>query len=166
MRRNRSGNIMIEAIFFIPIVVLLLMGMVNLGRVAYIYFTLHKTLYTLASYLGTQQGVNFCDAADPTVTAAKTWAINGTSDTTAQPILASLTADMIQISVERSDATTQTVNGCDCTVSGCDTSVGGLAPDFIVVTIPDGYPFQFNIPLLPLDPIPLHPQIRMPYGGT
>jgi Flp pilus assembly protein TadG len=166
MRRHRAGNTFLEATLFIPIIMLLLMGMVGLAKVAYIYYTLHKTMYALARYVGTQQGANFCDDSDPTVAAAKTFAITGGTDPTAQPILANLTPEMLQISVERIDPATQTLNGCDCTATGCDTSQGGLAPDFIVVSIPDGYPFQFNIPKLPLDPILLKPQIRVPYGGT
>jgi Flp pilus assembly protein TadG len=161
-----SGNTMLEATLFIPIIVLLLMGMISLGKLGYTYYTLHKTLYTLARYLGTQQGVNFCDEADPIILAAKAYALSGTTDSTAEPILAGLTADMIQVSIERVDPTTESNATCECSASGCDTSQGGLAPDFIVVSLTDGFPFQFNIPMLPLDPIPLRPQIRIPYGGT
>ena len=162
----RGGNTYLEALLFTPILILLLMGMVNLGKLAYTYYTLHKILYDVARSVGTSQGVNFCDASDPTVSAAVTYALTGGSDPSAAPILNNLTADMIQISIERVDPATQTLTACDCSASGCDTSQGGLPPDYIVVSLVSGFPFQFNIPKLTLDPIPLQPVIVLPYGGT
>jgi hypothetical protein len=35
-----------------------------------------------------------------------------------------------------------------------------------VVSIPNGYQLQLRIPFLPLEPIPLKPQVKVPYGGT
>ena len=164
--RRRSGNTILETALWIPFIMLLLMGMVNLGRLAYTYYTLHKILYNLARYLGTQQGVNFCDSTDATMAAAEAYAISGTTDEGAPPILANLTPDMLQITIQRNDPTTQTLNTCDCTATGCDASQGGLPPDVIVVSLTEGYPFQPNIPLLPLNPILLKPQVEIPYGGT
>ena len=60
MTRRRSSNLL-EAGMWLPIMVLLLYGTVELARVSYTYYTLHKMLYTLARLVGTQQGVNFCE---------------------------------------------------------------------------------------------------------
>ena len=46
---------------FVPIVVTLLVGMVQIGKITYVYYTLRKTMYTMARYVAVQQGVNFCD---------------------------------------------------------------------------------------------------------
>jgi hypothetical protein len=149
-----------------PVLVLLLMGVVELGRVAYTYVALEKILYNLARYLGTQQGVNFCDATDATVVAAKNVALTGTTEATADPYLPNLTADQIEVRIERVNPDTGGLELCDCSSTGCDAAAGGLAPDSIVVSIPEGYPVQLRIPHLLLDPIPLKPQVRLPYGGT
>jgi Flp pilus assembly protein TadG len=156
----------VEAALFTPVLVLLLMGLVELGRVAYTYVALQKILYSLARYLGTQQGVNFCDETDATVTAAKNFALTGTTEATTDAYVANLSADQIQVRIERRNAETGELEACECSSSGCDPNAGGLAPDAIVVSIPGGYPVQLRIPRLLLDPIPLKPQVRLPYGGT
>ena len=128
--------------------------------------TLQKMMYTVARFAGTQQGVNFCDAGDPTVVAAKNLAITGTTDASAPVIVAGLTADVISITAERYDTTGQTLATCDCSATGCDAASGGLPPDFIRVNIPDGFtvrPLFFN---LTVQPFPLRPSVRVPYGGT
>ncbi len=157
---------MIEAALLTPVLVLLLMGMVELGRVAYTYFTLQKILYNLARYLGTQQGVSFCDETDATVQAAKNIALTGNTEATADPILPNLTAEQIQVRLERLNRDSGALELCDCSSTGCDVNAGGLPPDAIVVSIPEGYAVQLRIPRLLLDPIPLRPQVRLPYGGT
>ena len=48
---------------------------------------------------------------------------------------------------------------------GAGDQVHDLPPDFIVVSIPSGYPVTPHIRLLPMDPIPLRPTVRVPYGG-
>ena len=73
MRRRRGGSV-IEAALFIPIVVTLLVGMVQIGKITYVYYTLRKTMYTLARFVAVQQGVNFCDTADASLVAAKNFA--------------------------------------------------------------------------------------------
>lgn len=157
---------MVEAALFTPVLVLLLMGLIELGRVAYTYVALQKILYNLARYVGTQQGVNFCDDTDATVTAAKNLALTGNTEGTTDPYVADLSADQIQVRIERRNPETGQLEACDCSSTGCDPSAGGLAPDAIVVSIPEGYPVQLRIPRLLLDPIPLKPQVRLPYGGT
>jgi hypothetical protein len=146
---------------------LLLFGMVEFARLGYTYFAVQKILYSLARFAGTSQGVNFCDDADPMVLAAKNYALTGTTDASSPALIADLTADMIQVRVEKYNADTQELLQCACEITGCDAQQGAAGPDYIVVTIPNGYPVQLAIPFMPhLDPIPLRPQIRLPYGGT
>lgn len=164
---SRRGSTVLEVALFVPIIVTLLVGMVQIGKVTYVYYTLRKSLYTAGRYLATQQGVNFCDDADAIIAAAKNFAVSGsTTDDGAAAVLPDLTADMISIRIERYSADSGDLAECSCAVSGCDTAAGGGAPDFVVVTIPDGYEVRPRIPFLTIDPIPLKPQVRVPFGGT
>jgi hypothetical protein len=53
-----------------------------------------------------------------------------------------------------------------CVTDGCGTPVGAQRPDFITVSMPNGYIIQPRIPYLLVDPIPLKPQAVVAYGGT
>lgn len=163
--RRAGGSTTIETIFFLPLLLLLFMGMVEIGRLTYTYYSVYKALYTLARYAGTAQGANFCDEEDPVIAAIKNWVLTGTEDGSAEPLIKGLTPDLVQIRIERYNAETGELEECACAVPGCDVANGGLAPDYLVVRIPDGYPLQLRIPYLTLDPIPLKPQVRVPYGG-
>lgn len=163
---DRRASTAVETILFLPLLLLLFMGMVELGRLTYTYYTLYKMLNTLARYVGTQQGVNFCDEEDSTLQAAKNLVLTGSEDGSGEPLLADLTPDRVQISIERYNADTGGLEACPCGVPGCDVSEGGTAPDYLVVSVPDGYPVQLRIPYLGLSPILLRPQVRVPYGGT
>jgi hypothetical protein len=151
---------------FVPVLLLLLIGMVELARVTYTYYTLHKTMYTLARYLGTRQGANLCDNGDAEVAAAKEYALTGNTDGTAEPFLVGLTSDMISVGVERYSANTGGLGECECSVTGCDAGAGGRPPDFIVVSIPDGYSVSLSFPYLGRQVILLRPTVRVPFGGT
>lgn len=166
--RRRGGGSLLETALWIPILFLIMMGTVEFGRLMYTYAQLHKTLHGLARSLATQQGVNFCDSADATVTAAKQFALTGNIDGSGDPILRSLNAEQIDVRLERYLAETDSLIQCECAASatGCDTGQGAPAPNFIVVSLPEGYPVQLLLPGLPVDPIPLRPVIRVPYGGT
>jgi Flp pilus assembly protein TadG len=95
MRRQRGGAVL-ETALFVPILVLLLVGMVQIAKVTYTYYTLRKTLYTAARYVATQQGVNLCNAADPAIMAAINLALTGNSTDAGgtDPILPALASDM------------------------------------------------------------------------
>ena len=164
--RTRRGNAMLEMAMWVPLLVLLLVGMSELARITYVYYTLQKTMYTIARYVGTQQGVNFCADSDSLVAAAKNFAIGGTTDSTTSTILANLTPDMVQVRIERYSADTQDLSECDCSITGCDLASGGRSPDFIVVSIPDGYSVRPTIPYLVTEPILFKPRIRVPFGGS
>jgi len=167
IHRAQRGGALMEAVLFTPIVLALLIGTVALARVTYTFYTLKKTMYTMARLVGTQQGVNFCDDGDLTILAAKNFALNGlSSDDGTDPILPALTTDMVSVSIERIDPSSGVPVACDCSVTGCDAAAGGGPPDFVVVTIPDGFQVNPRIPFLTLDPILLRPLVRVPYGGT
>ncbi len=160
------GSILLESVLYLPLFFLLLVGMIELARVSYTYYSIHKILYTIARYAGTRQGVNFCDTADATLTAVKNLALTGDAGDAGTPYINGLEADMIQVRIERRNSETGELEACECAVPGCDAAAGGIAPEFIVVSIPDGYPVQLRFPSLTLDPIPLRFQIRVPFGGT
>ncbi len=165
--RLRRGNMVLEAAMLLPIIVLLLVGMAQIGKITYTYYTLRKTVYSVASYLSDRQGVNFCDPGDLTVLEAKNFAMTGTTDGSQPAFVGGLTADMIQVTAQRFDSLVQTLGACSCDVTGCDAAAGGTAPDYIVVSIPNGYQVQVRIPLIPqTDPILLKPVVKVHYGGT
>ncbi|HUQ94301.1 MAG TPA: TadE/TadG family type IV pilus assembly protein [Bryobacteraceae bacterium] len=165
-RKQQRGAFLLETVLYLPILLLLLLGMIEIARVTYTYYALQKTLYTVARYLGTRQGVNFCDDADASIAAAKNYALTGTTDGTAEPVIRGLAAEQIQVRMERFNASSGDLGECACEASGCDTGNGGQAPDFIVVSIPEGYSMRLAIPQLPVDPILLKPRVRLPNQGT
>lgn len=163
---SRRGDTIIETAIFLPMLFVLLMGMEQIAKVTYVYYTLKKAEYTIARYVGTQQGVNFCaGGSDPTIAAAINLAITGTTDGTGTPFIPNLTADMIVVQPERIDST-GAMTICTCDITGCDESAGGGSPDYISVSIPSGYPVAPIIPFTTLQSIPLVPSVKVPYGGT
>jgi hypothetical protein len=168
--RKQNGSAVLEAALWVPILVLLLVGMDQIAKITYTYYTLRKTLYTAARYAATQQGVDFCNGSDPAVMAAINLALTGTSTDAGgtDPILPALTSDMITLNIERLDSTSGVPTTCDCSITGCDTNAGGGEPDFVVASIPNGYAVTPVIPgvTLPNGPILLKPTVRVPFGGT
>ena len=150
----------------IPVMIYLFLGTVEFARVGWMYFTAQKMLYTVARYIGTQQGVNLCDAADITVIQAKNLALTGTTDNSAPLIIEGLSTESIQLRSERLEPDSGELVECDCSATGCDSGQGGRPPDFITARFPDGVSVVLRLPLLPRDPIVLRPQVRVPYGGT
>lgn len=167
-RRHQNGAILLETALWTPFLVLLFMGTVELSRVTYTYYTLKKILYTVGRTAGTQQGINFCDDADANVAAIKAYAVTGNVDGTGEPLLPGLTPELISIRLERYSTDTSSVVECTCEASatGCDTAQGARGPDYLVVNLPDGYPITLRFPGILNDPIPLRPQVRLPFGGT
>ena len=165
MRRHR-GSALLEAALLTPILLGLLIGTVELARVTYTYYMLQKLMFNAARYLGTQQGVNFCDGQDPAVLAALNYALTGTTEPADNPIIAGLTLSMFQVRVERYNPVAQEVALCDCSAQGCDASQGGSPPGFIVVSLTDGYVVRPVFWGFSVSPFPLRPSVRVPYGGT
>jgi hypothetical protein len=153
----------LEAALWIPVIVLLLVAMVQVGKITYLYYSLKKAVYTAARYLSLQQGVDFCNlTGDPNVTAALEIAVTGTTDGSAAPLITNLTTDMFTVSAECVDPGTGTPGPCSST--GCPTI--SPRPDYILVTMPVGYMVQPRIPFITLDPIALRPYVLVPFGGT
>lgn len=163
--QSRRGSVLIETAILIPFILLLLVGMVNLARITYTYYTLRKTVFSIARYAGTQQGVNFCDATDPTVSAAINFGLTGTTDGSQPVFVTGLLPSMVVITPQQFDPTARTLSACPCGAPGCDPSQGGGAPAYITVAI-QGYAYPVRIPGIQIDPIPLSPEVQVPYGGT
>lgn len=162
MKRGRNGNSLLEAALWTLVLTLLIVGMVQFGKITYVYYTLRKTVYSAARYLATEQGTNYCDPSDPNIQAAIQFALTGTSDGSGTPLIPNLTADMLQVTAECVDPSTGAPG--PCTV-GCDDPSIAPQPDYIVVNIPNGYMVQPRIPFLTIDPIPLKPSVVVPAGG-
>jgi hypothetical protein len=165
--RGRRGSIVIETAIFLPLLFILLVAMEQIAKVTYTYYSIKKIEYTVARYVATQQGVNFCAGqSDPAIAAGINLALTGTTDATGTPFVPNLTADMFVIQPERVDPTTGIASICSCDVTGCDESAGGGSPNYISVSIPSGYPVQPIIPFTTLQTIPLVPIVKVPYEGT
>jgi hypothetical protein len=161
MRRGRGGNMVLEVAMWLPILFLLIAGMIQIGKWTYLDYSLNKILYTAARQLAVQQGLNFCDSADPATQAALTNAINDPA--TSLPLISNLTVDMLQVTTQCLDATG--VPG-QCDVSGCGTPASAQRPDFITVSMPNGYLIQPRIPYILLNPFQLKPTVTVPFGGS
>ncbi len=163
---NRRGSAVVETVLIVPLLLSLLVGTVELARVTYTYSMLQKVMFNLARYLGTQQGVNFCDSQDAQVQAAINYALTGTTGSADNPVIPGLAPGMFQIRIERYDANAQQMVPCDCSAAGCDAAQGGLGPGFIVVSLANGYTVNPVFWGFAIDPFPLRPSVRVPYGGT
>jgi Flp pilus assembly protein TadG len=164
--RHRRASAVIEAAMWVPLLFAFFFGIVEFGRLSYTYYTVHKILYNIARAAGTQPGSDFCDDADPTIQAIKEFTLaSADEENSSGSVLDDLTPEMIAIRVERYNADTEQIEECECANTGCDAVNGGVAPGYITVSIPDGYPIQLTLPALNLDPIPLRPVVRIPYGG-
>ena len=160
-RRSQRGNMALETALFMPVLLLLLVGMVQVGKITYLYHTLKKIVYSAARELSVQQGVNFCDlGSDANAQAAIRFAI---TDSTGALLIPNLTADMLSITTECSAPGAPGAPPVPCDTSACP--VIGQRPDYVVVTIPNGYLVTPRIPFLNLDPIPLRPSATVPFGG-
>jgi hypothetical protein len=158
MRNTRRGSTLVEAALLIPLIVLLLVGMVTVARITYLYYTLRKTVYSVARYVGTQQGVNFCDSTDATLANAIEFGLTGTTDDSQPVFVTGLTPAMVIITAQQYDPITGALS--DFCASG-----QGTAPDFVAVSI-QGYTIPVRLPGLQIDPIQLNPKVQVPYGGT
>ncbi len=159
---RKRGTAMVEAAMWIPIMTALFYGVIELGRLAYTYTTLEKVLTQIARDVGTRQSLDFCNDTTTAIDDAKNFALRGDIDAASDPVLPNLTADQIDVSFESVD-TDGTLNAFQ---PECGGVAGGPPPSYVVVSIPDGYSIRLTFPTLLLDPIPLRPQVRVPFGGT
>ena len=161
MTGNRRGNAVLETAMWMPILFLLIVGMIQFGKLTYLDYALTKIVNSAARNLAAAQNVNLCDPADPVTTAAINGAINDPA--TGNPLISNLTADMLVVTTQCLDAT-GALGACD--VSGCQGLGGAQRPDFVTVAIPAGYSFPIRIPYITLDPILLRPSSTTPFAGS
>jgi len=145
----------IEAAMLIPVLLLLIVGTVQIGKVTYTYYTLKKIVWAAARQIAVQQGVNYCDVAnDATATSAINFALN---DTTGNPIIGNLTA--LNVTAECVDA-----SGAMAPCATCPDV--NPSPQWVLVTVPDGYTVEVRIPFLNPIPVTLQPAALAPFGGV
>lgn len=164
-RSRRSGASLLETAMWVPLLLTFFMGTLELARVSYTYYAVQKALYAVARIAGTSVSANLCADDDAVKAEAVNFAIRGGLEETATPPVQGLEADQIEIRLEAVSPEDGSIIACDCSPAGCDTASGGVPPSYLVVSLPAGYPVQLRIPGLGLDPIPLRPRVRVPYGG-
>ena len=166
MRRFRRGAMLLESVLMIPILVLLFVGGMEMGKIALTYYQLQKALRGGARMVAVLQGADFCNPDDFQITAIKNFIVYGPDADTSNPLVRSLTIEQILITPERADPENGAISECDCGGSdGCLISDGGRPPDYVRLSIDGGYSFQPHIPFRTLDPILLRPHVRAPFGG-
>jgi len=164
---SQRGQAAVETALLLPVLLLLLFSAFQLGRVFYIYHTLHKAVRGGMQYLLRQPTVNFCDLNDPVLLDAKNMIVFGNLQGSGSPVVTGLTADMIQILPERGDPQAGTVADCPCSGDGnCDPASGGRRPDFVTVTFGTGFPLDLTFPLVNFGTINLRVSVRQPYLGA
>lgn len=168
--RRRRGAALLETALWLPVLVLLFMGTVELARLTYTYYSLQKMLNTLARDLSAQPFANFCDPADPAIERAKDAMVHGIplgNGAPIVPVVQGLDTDMIEVRVQRYSRESGNLSDCDCsaTAGTCNTAFGGRGPDFLAVSIPGGYPMRLRIPGLSNEPVPLRPRVLVPLPG-
>ena len=155
----------VEVALWMPVILLLIAGVIQFGKITYLYYTLRKIEYTVARSVSVASGVDFCpDATDTLIQGAIEFALTGTSDGSGTPLVENLTPGMISVTTECIDPGTGLPGPCD--TSGCDGAAGAHRPDYVVVTIPDGYEVLPRIPYVLLDSFRLRPTVAVPFGGV
>jgi Flp pilus assembly protein TadG len=153
---RRRGNMAIEAALFIPLLLLLIVGTVQLGKVTFVYFSLKKMVWAAGRQLAIQQGVNYCDIAnDATAQAAIHFALYDAND---NPIIADVTTLDIAAKCSAADGT---LSACECA-----DETARPRPAQLLVTVPGGYTVQVRIPFLNPIPVTLQPYALAPFGGV
>ena len=163
---NKRGNSVVELAMFLPIFMMLLVGMYQIAQITYTYYTLRKAVYAAATFLSTEQGVNFCqNPGDLGITAAISFGLTGTTDPTQPAVVAGLTADMIVVTPQSYDPVAQAATAyVGDSLCGASTTIP--SPDFITVSV-NGFTVQPVIPFFStIQPFSLSPQVQVPYGGT
>jgi hypothetical protein len=113
----------VEVALWLPVLFLLIAGVIQFGKITYLYYTLRKIEYTIARSVSIQSGVNFCPGAgDPIIQGAIEFAVTGTSDGSGTPLVWNLTPAMISVTTECIDPATGLPGPCD--TSGCDGAAG------------------------------------------
>jgi len=162
---SQRGNTVVEVAIFLPVLMMLLVGMYQIAQLTYTYYTLRKAVYAAATYLSSQQGTDFCNnPSDPNITAAINFGVTGSTDGSQPSVVSGLTSDMIVVTPESYDPVAQAVIPYDTSVcSDGDT----IPPDYITVSITNGLTIQLAIPFFSaIQPLTLSPEVKVPYDGT
>lgn len=159
---------MIELALQIPLMLALMFGGVQIGRIFYTYHSLQKVLRGGAGLLARSINVDYCSISDTTLADARNFMVYGNLQGEGSPVVPGLTPDMIQILPERTTAGTANVTSCPCSedVDSCDPAGGGRTPDFVVVNLGSGYPLSIPFPFYNMGTINLHVSVRMPVTGS
>ena len=167
--RNQRGQALVEVAFQIPLMLVLLFGGVEIGRIFYTYHALQKALRGGAGLAARSVGVNYCDSSDLTLLDIRNFVVYGNLQGEGNPVVPGLTTDMIQILPERRVSDSTGVTECVCTedTDSCDVTSTGHAPDFIVLNFgPDGFPLRVPFPFANLGSVNLRVSVRMPVTGS
>jgi hypothetical protein len=151
----------------IPLMMAIMFGAVEIGRVFYVYHSLQKAVRGGAGLLARSSNVAYCDASDLTLEDVRNFIVYGNLQGLGTPVVQGLTPDMIQFVPERNTAGSTDVTGClcDADTESCDTSSGGRAPDFVVVNLGSGFPLAVPFPFMNIGTINLRVSVRMPVTG-
>jgi len=163
---QRRGSSLVEAAMLVPVLAGLLIGSYSIARITYTYYMLERVMYNLARYVGTQQGVNFCDPSDPVITGAINYALTGDTTSAENPVVPGLAPAMFHIRAEKYDTAGQQMIECPCSVDGCDPAQGGTGPGYVSVSLTDGFAVTPTFWGFSPGQLTLRPTVRVPYGGT
>ena len=164
--RGRRGGTLIESVLIIPPLVILMVGGMEMGKIALTYYQIQKALNGAARMASLLRGADFCNQDDPQLSAIRNFIVYGPDLNTASPAVRDLTPDAIVITPERADTDSGALSECTCGgPAGCLLNDGGRPPDYVLLTLADGYPFLPRIPFRTLDRIFLRPHVRVPFGG-
>ncbi len=161
-----------ELAFQIPVMMALLFGGVQVGRIFYVYHTLQKAVRGGAGLLARSANVDYCNPEETLLTDARNFIVYGNLQGIGDPIVQGLTPDLIQILPERRGMAESTnVTACTCgggseaDSESCRPASGGRAPDFVVVNLGGGFPLSVPFPFVNLGTINLKVSVRMPVTG-
>lgn len=166
-KSNHRGQAVVELAFQIPLMLAILFGSVQIGRVFYVYHTLQKAVRGGAGLLARSVNVDYCNSEDATLADARNFMVYGNLQGEGTPVVQGLTPDMIQIVPERGVTGTTGVTECLCAedAESCAVSTGGRAPDFVVVNLGSGFPLPIPFPFVDLGTVNLSVSVRMPVTG-
>jgi Flp pilus assembly protein TadG len=152
---RQRGNMVLEMVAVIPLFLLLIVGMVQFGKLTFQYYAMKKMVYAAGRQVAVQQGINFCDVGnDPTAQQAIRVALN---DATGAPVVPQLTT--VNITAQCADA-----SGALAACTSCPDM--NPQPGYLLVTAPEGLTFQIRLPFLnPID-LTMQPYVLVPCGGV
>ena len=118
------GQAATELAFLVPLLMMILFGTFQVGRVFFLYHTLQKALRGGAGMLARSANVNYCSADDGALADARNFIVFGNLQGMGTPVVQGLTPEMVQILPERTGTDSTAVTECLCTEEGdsCDVS--------------------------------------------